>query len=165
MTQAGQVRTARSDEAGALTELALRAKASWGYDDAFMAASRAELTVTPERMAAWDFWVAEVEGALAGMIALSQADGRAAVEDFFVEPHLQGRGVGAALMAVLLATCRARGVPALDVDADPHAEAIYLRLGFTTVGQTPSGSIPGRMLPRMELRLAPGAVPDAEDGH
>jgi GNAT superfamily N-acetyltransferase len=151
--EAAQVRTARPEDAAALTELALRAKASWGYSAEFMAASRLELTVTPERMAAWDFWVAEVAGELAGMIALSQEHGRAAIEDFFVDPRFQKRGVGAALMAVLLATCRERGVGALDVDADPHAEPIYARFGFRTVGATPSGSIPGRFLPRMELLL------------
>jgi GNAT superfamily N-acetyltransferase len=148
-----EVRTARLDEAEALTELALRSKASWGYSAEFMAASRVELTVSAERMAAWDFWVAELGGELAGMIALSQEDGRAAIEDFFVDPRFQKRGVGAALMAVLLATCRERAVTALDVDADPNAEAIYARFGFRTVGRTPSGSIPGRFLPRMELLL------------
>ena len=43
------VRAARAAEAGDLTELALRAKASWGYDAAFMAACRDELTMTPSQ--------------------------------------------------------------------------------------------------------------------
>lgn len=145
-----QVRRARADEAAALTELAMRAKASWGYDAAFMEACRAELTLTPEKMAAWTIWVAEVDGALAGMVALA---GGGEVEDFFVEPRLQGRGVGGALMATLTAAARAEGLAALALDADPNAEAIYHRLGFRTVGRSPSGSIPGRTLPRMRLGL------------
>lgn len=142
------VRRARPDEAAALTELAMRAKASWGYDDAFMAACRDELTLTPERMAAWTIWVADAGGQIAGMVALSLDDG-AEVEDFFVEPAFQGRGVGGALMAELLTAARAAGAEVLEVDADPNAEAIYARLGFATIGRSPSGSIPGRWLPRM----------------
>ena len=59
MDEAITVRPARADEAGTLTELAMRAKASWGYDAAFMAACREELTLTPQKMAAWQVWVAE----------------------------------------------------------------------------------------------------------
>jgi len=46
------LRPARADEAPALSELALRSKAHWGYDDAFLEACRAELTVRPEHVAA-----------------------------------------------------------------------------------------------------------------
>jgi GNAT superfamily N-acetyltransferase len=147
------VRPARPAEAAALTDLALRAKASWGYGAAFMAACRAELTVTPEKLAAWRVWAAELEGRLAGMIALRAEGAEAELEDFFVEPDLQGRGVGAALMARFLAACREQGIARIGVDADPNAEAIYARFGFVTVGRSPSGSIPGRFLPRMRLRL------------
>ena len=146
------VRSARNDEAEALTELAMRAKASWGYDDAFMAACREELTLTPAKLAAWRVWVAEADGAVAGMVALNLDDG-AEVEDFFVEPAFQGRGVGGALMATLFDAARAAGATMLEVDADPNAEAIYAKLGFTTFTKSPSGSIPGRWLPRMRLVL------------
>src|SRR5215472_1833855 len=103
------IRTPRLDEAGALTELAMRAKASWGYDDDFMAACRPELTVTPEQMRSWRFWVAEADGQLAGMIALGDAHDHAEVEDFFVAPEAQGEGIGKALMGAFQKECRARG--------------------------------------------------------
>ena len=108
MDEAIPVRPARADEAGTLTELAMRAKASWGYDAAFMAACREELTLTPQKMAAWQVWVAEVDGRIAGMVALG-LDGAAEVEDFFVEPAFQGRGVGGALMGELLSAAKAAG--------------------------------------------------------
>ena len=108
-----EIRVAKAADAASLTDLAMRAKASWGYDADFMAACRSELTITPERLTAWRTWVAEIDGQLAGMIAL----------------HLVG---GAA----------------------PNAEAIYARLGFRTIGRSPSGSIPGRTLPRMKRFLS-----------
>jgi GNAT superfamily N-acetyltransferase len=147
------VRAARPEEAEVLTALAMRSKASWGYSDAFMDACRAELTLTPEKMAAWKIWVAEAQGEVAGMVALHLDGAKAELEDFFVDPSFQNRGVGSALLQVLLAACREAGATDIGLDADPNAEAIYTRLGFITVGRSPSGSIPGRMLPRMELRL------------
>lgn len=152
MDTAITVRHARPDEAAALTELAMRAKASWGYDETFMAACRDELTLTPQKMAAWTVWVAEAGGEIAGVVALG-LDGGAEVEEFFVEPAFQGRGVGGALMAKLLAAARGAGATMLEVDADPNAEAIYVKLGFQTFSRSPSGSIPGRWLPRMRLSL------------
>lgn len=131
----------------------MRAKASWGYDAAFMAMCRAELTLTPEKLRVWTVWVAECVGELAGMIALAGDAPDGELEDFMVEPSFQGRGVGAALMGVLIDECQSRGFERVCLDADPHAEAIYQKLGFATVGQSPSRSIPGRSLPRMALTL------------
>lgn len=149
------VRLATPDEADVLTDLAMRAKASWGYSDAFMDACRAELTLTPAKLAAWTVWVAQSDRTIWGMIALDLRENAGAeVEDFFVDPAFQGRGVGTVLMSTLVEACRSRGVRVLGLDADPNAERIYSRLGFVTIGRSPSRSIAGRMLPRMVLRLS-----------
>jgi GNAT superfamily N-acetyltransferase len=148
------LRLARLDEAELLTELALRAKASWGYDEAFMAQCRAELTLTPEKFAAWTIWIAEIDGSVAGFAALRPNGEIAELEDFMVEPERQGRGVGRLLMQAFLSEARIRGFRRAGLDADPNAEPIYRRLGFETVGRAPSRSIPGRTLPRMEMALA-----------
>jgi hypothetical protein len=46
-----------------------------------------------------------------------------------------------------------RGLTSLYLDADPAAVPFYEALGLKTIRQEPSGSIPGRFLPHMELRL------------
>jgi ribosomal protein S18 acetylase RimI-like enzyme len=56
-------------------------------------------------------------------------------------------------MDALLAEARARGLDRIGLDADPNAETIYRKLGFETVGRSPSRSIPGRPLPRMVRAL------------
>ncbi|HEY1073520.1 GNAT family N-acetyltransferase [Brevundimonas sp.] len=147
------VRRARPDESERLTVLAMKAKASWGYDDAFMEMCRAELALTPEKLRAWTVWVAECAGELAGMIALAGDAPDAELEDFMVEPNFQRQGVGAALMEVFMDECRLRGFKRVCLDADPNAESIYQKLGFTTISLSPSRSIPGRSLPRMAKAL------------
>jgi GNAT superfamily N-acetyltransferase len=111
-------------------------------------------------MSAWTVWVADIDGTIYGMIAvnLGRASGNAELEDFFVDPVYQGRGVGWALMSVVFQTCRSRSLRVLGVDADPNSEKIYWRFGFATVGRASSRSIPGRTLPRMELRITEGCV-------
>lgn len=43
--------------------------------------------------------------------------------------------------------------PAVRETVDPFAVAFYEAMGMRITGESPSGSIPGRMLPRMERRL------------
>ncbi len=148
------LRAAGLHDAAALTDIAFRAKASWGYDAVFMAACREELTVTANMLAAWRFWVAVIDRRPVGMIALDAEAEDAHLEFFFVDPDVQGRGVGKALMDAFTEACRDLGFATVLVDADPNAEAIYQRIGFRTVGSSPSGSIPGRMLPHMALKLS-----------
>ena len=68
-----------------------------------------------------------------------------------------GRGVGARLMRWCVETARNRGGSVLRIEADPQAAPFYERFGAERVGEAPSGSIPGRMLPRMHFALAPAA--------
>jgi hypothetical protein len=39
------------------------------------------------------------------------------------------------------------------IEADPDAVGFYRRLGAVDYGTAPSGSIPGRLIPRLKLRL------------
>jgi hypothetical protein len=52
-----QIRRALPGEAASLSALALRSKALWGYDAAFIEACRASLTVDPEAIATYPFYV------------------------------------------------------------------------------------------------------------
>ncbi|MEX2518701.1 MAG: GNAT family N-acetyltransferase [Paracoccaceae bacterium] len=146
------IRLARPAEAAALTDLSMRSKQSNGYDEAFMAACRDELTVTPEIVAEGEFWVA-ASGQLLGCARLSGADGAGEVNTFFVDPAQKRRGIGRLLWAKLRERASALGFTALELDADPNAAPFYIALGFRVVSQTPSGSIAGRMLPRMRIDL------------
>lgn len=145
------LRPGRPGDESVLSELALRSKGHWGYPPEFLEACRAELTVRPDQLV--DVVVAEVDGTIAGF-RLLVADGETAELDaLFVDPPFIGSGIGGMLLAEVLATARARDVRLIGLDADPGAEAFYARYGARTTGVTPSGSIPGRELPRMEFDL------------
>jgi N-acetylglutamate synthase-like GNAT family acetyltransferase len=147
-------RKARLSDAETLSDLSMRSKQSNGYDDAFMEACRDELTVREEDFQTTEYWVA-VEDGICGMVGLTpDADGKAAeVCGLFIDPDHQRKGIGQMLWDIVVKDASKRGLTSLYLDADPAAVPFYEALGLKTIRQEPSGSIPGRFLPHMELRL------------
>ena len=151
------LRPARPAEAQYLSSLALRSKAHWGYSPEFIAACRAELTVTPQQIATGtlEFAVAEVAGAVIGFAALAQlSETEFELEALFVEPAHIGTGVGRVLLAHMRDRAAERGATALIIQSDPNAEAFYRAAGAIVTGRTPSASIPGRLLPTLRLQIS-----------
>lgn len=147
------LRAPRPDECAALTELCLISKAHWGYGAAFIEACRAELTLRPDDLAAGRYQVAERDGVVVGVAALSADGDRGQVELMFVAPEAMGEGIGRALMSWLIGEARAHRLAAIDIEADPGAVGFYEKMGARRVGEAPSGSIPGRMLPALVIDL------------
>ncbi|MFK4221774.1 GNAT family N-acetyltransferase [Streptomyces sp. NPDC019890] len=143
------IRDARSDEADALTALILRSKAHWGYDDAFLAACRDELTVAASEIAARRIVVAEEDTPVLGVASLEGEPPHGTLGLLFVEPSAIGRGIGRTLYAYVLDTARELGFKRLTIDSDPHAEPFYRTLGARPV-PTRTGA-----LPRLEVTLTP----------
>jgi len=147
-----RLRPPRADEGPKLTELCLRSKASHGYDAAFIAACREELTVDPsggDLIA-----VAELRGGCVGVAEISFAGKKAELSKLFVDPAHHREGVGHALFDWAREEAARRGARVLALDADPAAAPFYEKMGARMVGSSPSGSIPGRTLPRFELPLS-----------
>lgn len=153
-----RLRPARAGEAALLSALALRSKGHWGYDAAFLAACRDELTMRDDELAERRTVVAELPdsrgGRVVGFRTLEGEPPVGVLGMMFVDPDAIGRGVGGALARHLIEEARAAGFTRLTIDADPNAEAFYLAQGAVRVGATPSGSIAGRVLPLLELDLS-----------
>jgi GNAT superfamily N-acetyltransferase len=147
------LRPARPDEASALTELCLRSKAVWGYDDAFMQACRKELTLTSAAIMSSTVQVAELDGRLTGVAEVKSSGEVAQLEKLFVEPSMLRNGTGRKLFDWATATARTAGARALVIEADPDAVEFYRRMGAVDDGLVPSGSIQGRFIPRLNLLL------------
>jgi GNAT superfamily N-acetyltransferase len=148
------LRPARPDEAVVLSELALRSKAHWGYDEAFLEACRPELTLRPDDLAEQRATVARVGDRVVGFYTLAGQAPEGELACLFVEPDHIGTGVGRRLWQHAVDTARALGFQRLTIESDPYAEDFYLRMGAVRIGSIPSGSIAGRELPRMAYRVA-----------
>ncbi len=150
-----EIRPARPEEAALLSDLALRSKSAWGYESAMVDAFRDELAVDPDSVSGWHIHVAAEGDDLAGFYALSvRPDGvTGEIELMFVEPGRMRRGIGRALWDHLIETARTIGLSRILIDADPFAEPFYRAMGARRTGESPSSSIPGRMLPRLEVEL------------
>ncbi|HUT51640.1 MAG TPA: GNAT family N-acetyltransferase [Alphaproteobacteria bacterium] len=148
------IRPARPAEARELTNLALRSKAHWGYDAAFMARAAEALTVTPEMISAGRVVVLEDGGGVAALYALSyEEDGTAELDLLFVEQACLGAGHGERLFAHAIEAARVAGARRLIVESDPNAAGFYARMSMTPVGERVSPVEAGRVLPVLALAL------------
>ncbi|MFJ9031362.1 GNAT family N-acetyltransferase [Streptomyces sp. NPDC102274] len=140
-----RIREARPEEAPVLSALVLRSKAHWGYDEAFLAACRDELTISSCEVTARRLTVAEDEtsGEALGVASLEGRAPDGTLGLLFVEPRVIGRGIGRALYANVLDTARELGFERLTIDSDPHAVDFYRALGARPV---PGGGALPRLL-------------------
>ena len=146
-----RLRAPRIDELVALSDLCLRSKAVWGYDAAFLEACRRELTLTPEEFRRTAACVAEREGRRVGFCQVAIDGPDADLVKLFVEPDEIKGGCGRVLFDWAVGIARDAGARRMTIDADPGAVPFYERMGAKSVGLVPSGSIPGRLLPRLEV--------------
>ncbi len=148
------IRPALPCEGAPLSELAFRSKAYWGYDDAFMAACRDELSVSEQSITDGAVYVIESDGRVLGfysLVPLNEHD--VDVGHFFLEPDSIGRGYGKKLLVHAVVVATERGYKRLLIQSDPNAEPFYLAMGAGRIGKQPSASIAGRELPLLEIRL------------
>ena len=75
------------------------------------------------------------------------------IEDLWIEPAAIGRGYGRLLWTHAVATARASGASAIELDAAPNAPAFYERMGARKAGETPATFAACRRLPRMRFEL------------
>jgi GNAT superfamily N-acetyltransferase len=147
------LRHPKPGEAVALTDLCLRSKAVWGYDREFLEACRSEITLTPAHLRSPGMQVAELDGRVIGVVEVTSTGKDAELAKLFVEPAKLRMGAGRTLFEWAKAAASGLGASVLTIDADPGAADYYRRMGAIDDGVVPSGSIPGRLLPRLVFRL------------
>jgi N-acetylglutamate synthase-like GNAT family acetyltransferase len=147
------IRRATADDADALSDLAHRAKAHWGYPATWMREWDAQLTIIPGYLEMHDVWVSEENGAIVGMCALEDRKDHWNMEHVWVDPAAHGRGVGRALVMHALEEARRQHAGVVELLSDPYASGFYERLGARRAGEVPA-PMPGakdRTLPRFEF--------------
>ena len=143
------IRSAYVDELPGLSDLCLRSKAVWGYDEEFMKASRGELSFVPQDLESTHVAVAEEDRRILGVAQVRISADNADLLKLFVEPEVLRKGTGEALFAWATDISRRMGAHQLIIEADPNAVPFYRRMGARDAGTAPSVSIPGRVLPRL----------------
>jgi GNAT superfamily N-acetyltransferase len=145
-------RPARPDEGVALTELALRAKAHWGYDEGFLDAARMSLTIDAETLRSARVFVAERDGAVVGFHGLLGEPPCGQLEWMFLEPHAIGHGYGRAMWHDAMERAGAAGFTELLIESDRFAEPFYLAMGAARIGATAS-PVDGAPLPLLRIEI------------
>lgn len=125
----------------------------WGYDRTFLDACREELSLKAEDLEKMTVVVAEDDGVVAGLYQLDIRGDDAELLKLFIEPDQLRSGWGRKLFEAALGEAKRRGAIRLHIEADPDAVPFYERMGAVRIGVAPSGSIPGRILPKLEYRL------------
>jgi GNAT superfamily N-acetyltransferase len=142
-------------DAPALTAIAFAAKRHWGYPEAWIQHWRAALTVAPEYVANNACFVAASDGEKIGFAAVRHEGTDAWIDHLWVMPQAMGQGIGRLLFRRCEEEARRNGATRLVVEADPHAEGFYVRLGARTVGRLASPMDGAeRFLPVMAKKLS-----------
>jgi len=139
------IRTAIPNDVPELRRVYLQASLS-NVDDRDAPLSHPEFLVfTGSGVADGKTRVALVAGRLVGFASIAaEVPDSLELEDLFVDPNSQRRGIAHLLVADPVQTARSGGVGTLFVSGNPHAKAFYLSVGFVEFGTvvTELGSAP-----------------------
>ena len=114
----------------------------WGWDE------DEQRRLHEQRFAAQDFRIISVGGEDVGIIAVVVDADSLKVNQLFILPEHQSRGIGGRCMKTIMDEARQLGLPVrLSVlKVNPRAIAFYERLGFTRTGHTPTHTVMVRKL-------------------
>ena len=149
------VRRARPEEGRLLTELTVRSKAYWGYDDSFLESARQELEFQASKfLPDFHVYILEMEGETLGFCSLISVDvNTVELHDLFIESRYIGKGYGKELWKYAVDVARNLGFKKLVFTADPNTEPFYVRQGAVRIGEKVSPVSAARRLPVMEYFL------------
>jgi len=148
------IRRVDPKEAAELTQIALAAKAHWGYPQRWMEIWTPQLTFNSEYFEENESWVAVIEDRPIAFYTLQDKEGNTWIEDLWVLPEYIGRGVGKQLFLDAISRARQKGYKTLQLEADPNAVGFYEKMGMHKIGER-RGEVEGelRVLPLMEMDL------------
>jgi GNAT superfamily N-acetyltransferase len=143
------IRLAVPSEQMELERLQLRASLENAGDRDALLAHPDAIKLPAEQIAGGRVFVSEWCGAIVGFAAIEpRADGDSELDAMFVEPRMQRRGIGRALVEHCAEVAQKQGSRSLHVVGNPHAENFYLASGFEVIGTTETRFGPGLLMRR-----------------
>src|SRR5260221_13971376 len=144
----------KPEQANQLTQIALSAKAYWGYPEHWMEIWTPQLTFTPKYFEENESWVAEDENKQIGFYTLQDKNEIAWLDNLWVLPEFIGKGIGKQLFLHALELGRQRGYKIMQLEADPNAVGFYEKMGMHKIGERHSeGDGQPQVLPIVEILL------------
>lgn len=141
------IRLAIISEKAELKQLQLRASLGNEGDREALLAHPDAVAIPPEQIVKGRLFVAELDGAIIGFAAVEpREDGEGELDALFVDPHMQRRGIGRALIEYCAEFSRKQGSAALHVVGNPHAKNFYEECGFEEIGRTETRFGPGLLM-------------------
>ena len=145
------IRPARPEDQPALLHIMWQTILDTESDRELLLAHPEVVQVPVEHLTPATACVAEVAGNAAGFaIVLPRPGGTAELDGLFVDPPLQRRGIGRALVTEVRRLAAAMGAADLEVVAAEDALAFYRSVGFVEIGMAQTQF---RLVPRMRLVL------------
>ena len=143
------IRIALPSEKLELERLQTRASLANERDRDALLAHPDAIEVPLEQIAGGRVFVSEWEGTIVGFAAIERKeDGNSELDAMFVEPRMQRRGIGRALVEHCVEVAQKQGSRYLHVVGNPHAENFYLASGFEVIGTTETRFGPGLLMQR-----------------
>ena len=146
------IRPARPQEGDRLREIALAAKAHWGYDEDWVRGWAAQGDFSQEALAARPVLVADLGGRAIGFATLIAQGDVCVLDDLWIDPDWIGRGIGTRLFEACAERARDLGARRLEWEAEPNAVGFYQRMGGRYLRESAPTEI-GRTIPVMGLEL------------
>ncbi len=151
------IRPAAAAQAALLTDIALAAKAYWGYSEAQLALWRDDIAVSTESISTLPTFTIESGGAVVGFYQIDTRQSPPQLDHLWVNPAHIGQGHGRTLLRHARLWLADHGHKEVAIDADPYAEAFYLSQGARRIAviAAPIAGEPLRVRP--QLLLATGS--------
>jgi GNAT superfamily N-acetyltransferase len=146
------IRPARPDEGERLRQIALEAKAFWGYDRDWVRSWVAQGDFSAEALTSRPVLVAEAGGRAVAFAVVLPRGPVAWLDDLWVEPSRMRRGIGTMLFEAAAARARELGAERMEWEAELNAVGFYEQVGGHYVRDSQETEL-GRILPIMGLDL------------
>jgi GNAT superfamily N-acetyltransferase len=146
------IRPGRPQEGERLREIALAAKAHWGYDEDWVRGWAAEGDFSLEALVAKPVLVAELGGRAIGFASLIPQGEVCILDDLWVDPDWIRRGIGTRLFEASAERALDLGAARLEWEAEPNAVGFYEKLGGRYLRDSPPTEL-NRVIPVMGLEL------------
>ncbi len=157
-----KIRDANSHEDDLLSQLALRSKAIWGYDDDFMKACEPHIKIDKDYISNWPVVVIEINGEVVGFYSLKVISNENRLDNLWIEPKYIRKGFGKILFEDAVHRSKKLNWSYFRLAGEKKAIIFYEKMGAKLIGQIPSRLGKGITLPHMEYNLVENNVSDED---